>query len=134
MNEVLVDTDILSYYFKGDINVIEHFNIYLQEYETINISIITYYEILSGLKFKKAKKQIMEFEEFVGSNSVIHITENSSKISSDIYTDLRNKGLTIGSSDILIAGIAIENDLTLVTNNEKHFSSIINLKIENWKN
>jgi tRNA(fMet)-specific endonuclease VapC len=33
----------------------------------------------------------------------------------------------------LIAGIAIENGLTLVTNNEKHYEPVSELEIENWK-
>lgn len=73
MTESLVDTDILSFYFKGDPKVVGKFNDYLQEFDIINISIITYYEILGGLKFKKASKQINEFEEFVYNNTIIHI-------------------------------------------------------------
>jgi tRNA(fMet)-specific endonuclease VapC len=133
VTESLVDTDILSFYFKGDSKVIENFNDYLKEFDVINISIITYYEILGGLRFKKAEKQIKEFEEFVNNNTIIHISEESAKISGDIYADLRLKGITIGTSDILIAGIAIENELTLITNNERHYDSIPGLKMENWK-
>ncbi len=133
MTESLVDTDILSFYFKGDSKVVAKFNDYLKEFDVINISIITHYEILGGLKFKNAERQIKEFEEFVSNNTIIHISEQSAKLSGDIYADLRQKGITIGTSDILIAGIAIENELTLVTNNERHYESIKGLKIENWK-
>jgi tRNA(fMet)-specific endonuclease VapC len=133
VTESLVDTDILSFYFKGDQKVVDKFNDYLREFDIINISIITYYEILGGLKFKKAERQIKEFEEFVTNNTIIHISEESAKISGDIYADLRQKGITIGTSDILIAGIAIENELTLITNNERHYESIKGLKLENWK-
>ena len=133
MTESLVDTDILSFYFKGDSKVVAKFNDYLKEFDVINVSIITYYEILGGLRFKKAERQIKEFEEFVSNNTIIHISEQSAKLSGDIYADLRQKGITIGTSDILIAGIAIENELTLVTNNERHYESIKGLKIENWK-
>ncbi len=133
MTESLVDTDILSFYFKGDSKVVDKFNGYLKEFDVINVSIITYYEILGGLRFKKAERQIKEFEEFVSNNTIIHISEQSAKLSGDIYADLRQKGITIGTSDILIAGIAIENELTLVTNNERHYESIKGLKIENWK-
>ncbi len=129
----MVDTDILSFYFKGDPIVLEHFNDYLKEFDGINISIITYYEILGGLSFKKAQKQIKEFEEFVNNNTLIHISEESARISSSIYADLRQRGFTIGTSDILIAGIAIENELTLITNNEKHYEPIQKLQIKNWK-
>lgn len=133
MTESLVDTDILSFYFKGDQKVVDKFNDYLRQFDVINISIITYYEILGGPKFKKAERQIREFEEFVSNNTIIHLSEESAKISSKIYADLRQKGITIGTSDILIAGIAIENELTLTTNNERHYDSIQGLKIENWK-
>jgi tRNA(fMet)-specific endonuclease VapC len=133
VTESLVDTDILSFYFKGDQKVVNKFNDYLREFDVINISIITYYEILGGLKFKNAERQIKEFEEFIANNTIIHISEESAKISGDVYADLRLKGITIGTSDILIAGIAIENELTLITNNERHYESIKGLKIENWK-
>ena len=46
MKETLIDTDILSYYFKGDTQVVENFQEYLESYSYINIPIITYYEIL----------------------------------------------------------------------------------------
>lgn len=133
MTEALVDTDILSFYFKGDTKVIARFTAYLKEFDQINISIITYYEILGGLSFKKAEKQIRDFKEFVANNTIIHISEESAKLFSDIYADLRQKGITIGISDILIAGVAIENGLTLVTNNEKHYDSIQGLLVENWR-
>ncbi|MGF1635880.1 MAG: type II toxin-antitoxin system VapC family toxin [Cyclobacteriaceae bacterium] len=133
MTQSLVDSDILSFYFKGDQRVAYFFKEYLKEFDIINISIITYYEIFGGLKFKKAERQIKEFEEFIFNNTIVHISEESAKISGNVYADLRSKGITIGTSDILIAGIAIENSLTLVTNNEKHYESIQGLRIENWK-
>ena len=133
MTEALVDTDILSYYFKGDPKVVAKFKEYLNEFDQINISIITYYEILGGLKFKKADKQIREFDEFVNNNFIVHISEQSANLSGEIYADLRNRGITIGTSDILIAGVAMENGLTLITNNERHFESVKGLRFENWK-
>jgi len=133
VNEALLDTDILSYYFRGDLKVAEKTNEYLSTFNQINISIITYYEIIGGLKFKKAQKQLNEFEEFIINNNIIHISEKSARISGDIYAELRSKGIIIGTSDILIAGVAIDNDLTLITNNIKHYALIPKLKMGNWK-
>jgi tRNA(fMet)-specific endonuclease VapC len=82
----MIDTDILSYYFKGDAIVISYFETYLMDFETIEISLITYYEIMSGLLAKKAFKQIEVFEQFVSENIVIPLTEKSSKISAEIYS------------------------------------------------
>ena len=134
MNKALIDTDILSYYFKGDPIVVGNFQKYLAQYDIIEISLITYYEILSGLSYKSALKQLEIFNDFVSENIVIPATEESCKISSDIYSELRIKGELIDDIDLLIAGIAIENELTLVTNNTNHFGRIRDLKLENWKN
>ncbi len=134
MTEALVDTDILSFYFKGDEKVVEQFTVYLKDFDQITISIITYYEIIAGLKFKKAEKQLRDFEEFVYNNTILHISEDSVKLSADIYADLRHRGITIGTSDILIAGIALDNGLTLITNNMKHYEPIPGLLLANWKN
>ncbi len=133
MYRALIDTDILSYYFKGDTTVVANFKKYLKECEFIEISLITYFEIVSGLLYKNAHKQLEIFNEFVSENIVIALTEESCRISSEIYSKLRIKGELIDDIDLLIAGIAIENEMTLVTNNVNHFGRIQNLKIENWK-
>jgi tRNA(fMet)-specific endonuclease VapC len=133
MDRVLIDTDILSYYFKGDKTVIKNFENYLKHIDLIEISIITYYEIIGGLMAKNALKQLSIFEVFASENIVIPMTEISAKISAELYSTLRQIGKTVDDIDLLIAGIAIENDLTLVTNNENHFERIPGLRIENWK-
>ena len=133
MNRAVIDTDILSYYLKGDPDVVKKFEQYLDQYEILEISIITYYEITSGLLAKNALKQLNTFEEFISENLILPLTEKSAKISAEIYAILRQSGNTIDDIDLLIAGIAIENEMTLVTNNDSHFDRIPNLKTENWK-
>ncbi len=133
MNRALIDTDILSYYFKGEPIVVENFQKYLARYDLLEISIITYYEITSGLLYKNALKQLEIFEDFVFENVIIPLTEESCKISSEIYSRLRLNGELVDDIDLLIAGIAIENEMVLVTNNEKHFGRIPGIKLENWK-
>lgn len=113
--------------------MIDRFTVYLKQFDQLNISIITYYEICAGLKYKDAIKQLDQFEEFIAVQNLILVSESSARIASDIYAELRKSGITIGTSDLLIAGIAIENGLTLITNNEKHYVPIRNLKVNNWK-
>ncbi len=132
MNKALIDTDILSYYFKGYDTVVQNFTRYLQEYDRMNISIITYYEITGGLLSKDASKQLDVFESFANENMVLPMTKSSAKISSQIFAELRSTGNTVDDIDLLIAGVAIDNEMTLVTNNESHFARIPGLRIENW--
>lgn len=65
MKPSLVDTDILSEFFRGNPKIIENVDGYLKEYDSINLSIITYYEILNGLLYKDAKKQLKKFTDFI---------------------------------------------------------------------
>jgi tRNA(fMet)-specific endonuclease VapC len=132
MKQVLIDTDILSLFFKGNDNVKFHFENYLKEYNIINFSIITYYEILSGLKHKDANKQLDLFLQFADNNCIFPLTESSVLISSDIYSDCRKDGKPIDDIDILIAGIAIDNNCVLITHNTGHFERIKNLELSDW--
>ncbi|WP_335195547.1 hypothetical protein [Nostoc sp.] len=42
-------------------------------------------------------------------------------------------GIPIGANDLLIAAIALANDLILVTHNTREFSGIDDLKYEDWE-
>jgi tRNA(fMet)-specific endonuclease VapC len=132
MKPSLVDTDVLSEFLRGNLKVVENANKYLQSYDSINLSIITYYEILNGLLYKDAKNQLKKFSDFVDLNKVFSLTIRATRIAAEIYADLRRQGKSIGHTDSLIAGIALANDLQLVTNNTEHFKRIKGLEITNW--
>ena len=128
----MLDTDILSDFLRGNPKVIDKVDEHLKEYGFICLSIITYYEILNGLLYKDARKQLSKFEDFVELNKVIPMTLRTAKIAASIQADLRKKGTEIGHTDTLIAGIAIANEMQLITNNTDHFIRIEGLEIVNW--
>ncbi len=132
MKPSMLDTDILSEFLRGNSKVIAKVDEHLKEYGYINLSIITYYEILNGLLYKDARKQLAKFEEFVELNKVIPLTLRMAKTAAVIQADLRKKGTEIGHTDTLIAGIAMTSELQLVTNNTDHFKRIKGLDIANW--
>ena len=45
---------------------------------------------------------------------------------------LQRAGTPIGPNDLWLAAHALERDLTLVTNNEREFSRVPGLRVENW--
>ena len=132
MKPSMLDTDILSEFLRGNSKVISKVDEHLKEFGFINLSIITYYEILNGLLYKDARKQLSKFEEFVSLNKVIPLNLRMAKTAATIQADLRKKGTEIGHTDTLIAGIAITSELQLVTNNTDHFKRIKGLEITNW--
>ena len=132
MKPALVDTDILSEFLRGTPKVVENVEKYLQTYDAINFSINTYYEILNGLLYKDARKQLQKFTDFADLNKVLPLTISATKRAAEIYADLKKKGQPIGHTDCLIAGIALINRLQLVTNNTEHFKRVDGLEIVNW--
>lgn len=132
MKASILDTDILSEFLRGNPRVIEKVTEHVNKYGFVSLSIITYYEILNGLLYKDARKQLIKFEEFVSLNKVIPLTLPMAKTAATIQAELRKKGSEIGHTDTLIAGIAITSKLQLVTNNTDHFKRIKGLEIANW--
>jgi len=49
-----------------------------------------------------------------------------------IRADLQKRGTPIGANDLLIAAHALALDCILVTDNEREFSRVAGLRIENW--
>ena len=132
MRPALVDTDILSEFLRGTEIVVDNAKKYLENYDSINFSIITYYEILNGLLYKDARKQLKRFSDFAELNKILPLTLSATRRAAEIYANLRKKGEPIGHTDCLIAGIALSNNLQLVTNNIDHFKRIKGLEIVNW--
>lgn len=132
MKQSILDTDILSEFLRGNAKVIKRVDEHLKEFGFINLSIITYYEILNGLLYKDARKQMARFEQFVELNKVVPLTIRTVKLSANIQADLRKKGTEIGHTDTLIAGVAMAGELQLITNNTTHFKRIKGLDIDNW--
>jgi tRNA(fMet)-specific endonuclease VapC len=132
MKPSMLDTDILSEFLRGNPKVIAKVDEHFKKFGFISLSIITYYEILNGLLYKDAKKQLAKFEEFAELNKVIPLTQRMAKSAATIQADLRKKGAEIGHTDTLIAGTAISSDLQLITNNTNHFKRIKGLSIDNW--
>lgn len=81
--------------------MIEKFQDYLSENNSasINISEITYFEILAGLEYRNAAKQIEMFEKFILKCTVIKLSNYSIRFSAIQYGKLRRKGIIIGTPD-----------------------------------
>jgi len=132
MNQVIVDTDILSYYMKRHTNVVKNFDKHIDKYDFVYISRISVIEILGGLKSKNAEKQILKFKELISKHKIIDTSEISAEFSSNIFAQLHKLGKHSGNYDILIAGTALANKLRLVTNNEKDYENIEGMELVNW--
>lgn len=130
-DKYLLDTNICVFLLRGKYNIDE----YIKDVgiESCFLSEITIAELVYGAYCSKDVEnkliQINNLRELFG---VLTITD-SIETYARIKNDLRTQGLPVDDFDLLIAATAIQNDLTLVSDNTKHFNRIP-LKLINWVN
>lgn len=128
----LIDTDVLTAFFRNHPAVVARAAAYLQEHDRLSIAMVTYYEVLRGLRYLNAAAQLRALESFVADNAILPVDTAAAQKAAEVYAALRTQGQVIGEGDILIADIALANDCVLVTNNVGHFSRVPGLEVENW--
>jgi tRNA(fMet)-specific endonuclease VapC len=97
------------------------------------MSVVTYGELRVGAeKSDRYPESLKALELFIQAVPVLPIDPEVARFYSKIRLDLEQRGLIIGANDLWIASHCLQLGLTLVTNNEREFSRIPNLTIENW--
>ena len=128
----LIDTDIIIFALRKDKSVLIKFE--ENKNIPISISMITYAELIFGAKRSQNEQQNMiKVRHIRDLYPIEDLNEGVMEVFADIKAKMFNNGIRIEDMDLLIAATAIYNDLTLVTNNVKHFEKIPYLKLENWK-
>ena len=97
------------------------------------LSVITYGELLYGA-FKSQQRTAAQerLREIVRLLPVLTLPESAAEVYGGIRAELESQGQMIGNNDLWIAAHAVAANLTLVTNNEKEFRRVRNLKLQNW--
>jgi tRNA(fMet)-specific endonuclease VapC len=103
-------------------------------FEKVGICTITLAELEFGVanSSRSMEAQAALFE-FILPFELLDFNYTAASFYGKIRKELKDKGQPISDMDMLIAAIAMANELVLVTNNEKEFRRISGLKIENWK-
>ena len=132
MKRCTLDTNIISAFLKKDLTVVRRVSDYLEYFDRLTINIISYYEILRGLKELGNEEKLRKFEEFVQENELVSIRKETVVKAAEIYAYLKKQGNLIEDADILMASIATVEDFVVITNNIRHFERIESLATENW--
>jgi tRNA(fMet)-specific endonuclease VapC len=126
----MLDTDISSYIIKRrPATLAEKFE---KLAETLSVSVITAAELRFGAE-KAARPKLVELvEAYLERLAILDWTNEVTSRYAWICTELERRGKPIGNMDLLISSHAVSLDMTVVTNNIKHFSSVPGLKVEVW--
>ncbi len=128
----LLDTNICIYLIKKKpIEVLKRFQ--QIEIGNIGISSITLSELVFGCqKSQFPDKNLQALEKFTIPLETFPYDAKAARVYGKIRKELESKGQPIGSMDTLIAAHAISLNCILITNNEKEFNRVPDLRIENW--
>jgi len=122
---VIADTDVVIDFFSGAEPVASNIADLIQR-DRLSLTSVTVFELYAGITGKKRLKHI---DDLVSIMPVFPFEQKDAETSAQIYNDLKKAGKLIGNQDILIAGICINRDLSLVTRNTEHFSKISRLRL-----
>jgi tRNA(fMet)-specific endonuclease VapC len=99
----------------------------------IGISSITLSELVYGaIKSSKPDQNQLALAQFTAPLEIFPYGDAAAQHYGNLRSYLEGRGTPIGSLYMLIAAHALSMDSVLVTNNEKEFVRVPNLKIENW--
>jgi tRNA(fMet)-specific endonuclease VapC len=126
----MLDTDTVSFALRGVGAVATR--LAEQKRSELCMSAITVAELRFGAHKRGSRKISRAIDAFLSGVEVLPFDTAAAARFGSVAAALSKHGEPIGQMDTLIAAHALSIGATLVTNNERHFSKVSGLTIENW--
>ncbi len=138
MPKALLDTDIYSEILRGvNTAVTGNAAAYRSVYGCFSLSVITVMEMVKGLQKVQRPQKISTLLAVLGSEEVLEFDQAAAEIAGRIWGDLERTGQPIGLADPMIAAVALQHGLELVSGNTAHYQRIQQLGypliLSNWR-
>ena len=127
----LLDTNILSDLVRHPQGRIAH-RIALEGEKSICTSIVVAAELRFGAEKRGSRLLTTQLEAVLSVIEILPLEEPADHHYGKLRRYLEKKGAGIGPNDMLIAAHALALDCTVVTANDREFSRVPGLKVENW--
>jgi len=92
--------------------------------------------VVAEMRFGAAKitsvRLAKQIEIVLTKLAVLPLEPPADEFYAQAWVALERAGTPIGANDLLIAAQALAGDMTVVTDNEREFSRVPGLKVENW--
>jgi tRNA(fMet)-specific endonuclease VapC len=125
----LIDTDWAIHYLNDHPGIVARLR-ELQE-EGLALSMISVAELYEGVYYSRDPEgNVHALQDFLRGVTLLSVDERTCQIFGRERGRLRAAGLLIGDFDLLIGATALQHDLTLLTNNRRHFERLDGLDIE----
>jgi tRNA(fMet)-specific endonuclease VapC len=127
----VLDTNMLIYYFKNQGQVAQRLAAVVPQ--EIIISTIVLFELKVGIaKSTSPTKRIQQLQQLLSRVNLVSFDRDDAMAAATIRAQLEQQGTPIGPIDVLIAGVAMARQATIVTRNVGEFSRVGGLAIVDW--
>jgi tRNA(fMet)-specific endonuclease VapC len=126
----LLDTNICIHFFRGDFNLLNKLT--KIGLENCAISEITLAELIYGAENSKYPKKNFNLIDTLSEQVAILPILDAIPVYAKEKVRLRKSGQMISDFDLLIGATSIVNNLIMVTENQKEFNRIKDIKLESW--
>jgi len=124
----LIDTDWIIHYLNGSRNIVAKLR--SLEKEGFAISVISLAELYEGIYYStNPDGNERALDDFLSGVSMIGIEDEICRLFGKERGRLRQVKKMIGDFDLLIASTCLHHNLTLLTNNRKHYKMVEGLKV-----
>jgi len=101
--------------------------------EEIAVTVISIAELTHGShKSSRPVENLEKLDVLLSAAVILEFDEAAARQFGQLKASLERSGNIVADLDLQIASIALTHDATLATHNQKHFSRIPNLKLEDW--
>lgn len=97
------------------------------------VASVTVAELAFGAERSTRNSESKRVRRMLKDLVVLDFDESSAWIYGELRQKLTNDGQMIGGMDLLIASVALNSQLTLVTHNTREFARIKTLKLVDWE-
>ena len=127
-----LDTDLLIAILRGKKEAYRTLTELDEEANEATTAINAFELFFGAYKSERKNENLKEVQKLLERLEVIPMETSAAETAGAISANLLARGEPVDFRDAMIAGIAIENDLTLLTRNKAHFSRIKDLKVQTW--
>ena len=126
----LLDTDICSAHMRRPAKLTHRF---IQYTAQVAISSVTLAELYSGAyKHSQSNRLLTLIADLLQEVQVIDFDAACAERFGQVRGTLLQKGISVPTTDLMIASAALLHDLTLVTHNTADYRNIPGLRLDDW--
>jgi predicted nucleic acid-binding protein len=122
---IIADSDVLIDGLRGNGESVKRVAVEIER-GSLATTVISVFELLAGAKTDQEREKV---ERLLGALAILPLDDGAAREAAQVRHELGRLGRTIGTADLLIAGICIAHSGILLTRNRAHFDGIPRLTL-----